>query len=51
MIGDRWGVSEAEVRRAYGCDAFVARPTLEAWCVDRQPWVALPGMEVSLDRE
>lgn len=31
MIGDRWGVSEAEVRRVYGCDAFVPRPTLEAW--------------------
>lgn len=31
VIGDRWGVSDAEVRRTYGCDAFVARPTLEAW--------------------
>ncbi|NPC43632.1 polyketide cyclase [Nocardioides sp. zg-1230] len=31
MIGDRWGVSDADVRRAYGCDAFVIRPTLEAW--------------------
>ena len=26
-------------------------PTVEAWCVDRQPWVALPGMAASLDRE
>jgi hypothetical protein len=26
-------------------------PTIEAWCVDRQPWVTLPGMAVSLDRE
>jgi hypothetical protein len=26
-------------------------PTIEAWCVDRQPWVSLPGMAVSMDRE
>ena len=26
-------------------------PTVEAWCVDRQPWVELPGMAVSLERE
>ena len=26
-------------------------PTIEAWCVDRQPWVSLPGMAVSLERE
>jgi hypothetical protein len=26
-------------------------PTVEAWCVDRQPWVSLPGMTVSLERE
>ncbi len=31
MIGDRWGVSEAEVARAYGCDAFEPAPTLQAW--------------------
>ena len=31
MIGDRWGVSEDEVRRRYGCDAFVDRPRLRAW--------------------
>ena len=31
MIGDRWGVSDEETRRAYGCDAFVDHPTLEAW--------------------
>jgi hypothetical protein len=31
MIGDRWGVSDAEVDRAYGCDAFVTAPTLRAW--------------------
>jgi len=27
------------------------RPTVEAWCEHRQPWVELPGMDVSLDRE
>jgi len=26
-------------------------PTIEAWCVDRQPWVSLPGMAVSMERE
>ncbi len=31
MIGDRWGVTQAEVERSYGCDAFVTSPTLEAW--------------------
>jgi hypothetical protein len=31
MIGDRWGVSDAEVRRTYGCDVFVTAPTLQAW--------------------
>lgn len=31
MIGDRWGVTDAETRRRYGCDAFVSDPTLEAW--------------------
>jgi hypothetical protein len=27
------------------------RPNVEAWCVDRQPWVSLPGISVSLERE
>jgi hypothetical protein len=31
MIGDQWGVSDAEVRRRYGCDDLVIAPTLEAW--------------------
>jgi hypothetical protein len=31
MIGDRWGVSDAEVRRHYGCDDLVPHPTMEAW--------------------
>lgn len=31
MIGDRWGVTDDEVRRRYGCDRFVTEPTLEAW--------------------
>ena len=26
-------------------------PTVEVWCVDRQPWVSLQGMAVSLERE
>jgi hypothetical protein len=31
MIGDRWGVTEEEVARRYGCDDLVPDPTLEAW--------------------
>jgi hypothetical protein len=31
MIGDRWGVSDAEVARAYPCDEFVASPGFQAW--------------------
>lgn len=32
-------------------DRSGVRPTVEVWCVDRQPWVALPGMIASLERE
>lgn len=32
-------------------DKSAVNPTVEVWCVDRQPWVELPGMAVSLDRE
>lgn len=31
MIGDRWGVDDAEVARRYGCDAVVPSPVLRAW--------------------
>ena len=31
MIGERWGVTEAETRRRYGCDDLISAPTLEAW--------------------
>jgi hypothetical protein len=31
MIGDRWGVTDAEVARHYPCDAFVAAPAMQAW--------------------
>jgi len=31
MIGDKWGVTDAEVSRPYPCDEFVASPTLSAW--------------------
>ncbi|MDM4778074.1 SRPBCC family protein [Micromonospora sp. b486] len=48
MLGDRWGVSDAETRRRYPCDDFVPAPTLRAWrgvSVDAPPstvwrWVA-----------
>lgn len=32
-------------------DKSDVQPTVEAWCVDRQPWVELPGMAMSMDRE
>jgi hypothetical protein len=32
-------------------DRSEVQPTVEVWCVDRQPWVELPGMAVSLERE
>ncbi len=32
-------------------DKSTVLPTVEVWCADRQPWVSLPGMAVSLDRE
>jgi hypothetical protein len=31
MIGDRWGVTDSEIRRPYRCDDFVASPVLQAW--------------------
>ena len=31
MIGDRWGVTEQEVARAYPCDALVVTPYLPLW--------------------
>lgn len=48
MIGDRWGVGDSEVLRAYPCDDLVASPVLEAWRGIRieapaaavWPWVA-----------
>lgn len=32
-------------------DKSAITPGTEAWCVDRQPWVELPGITTSLDRE
>ncbi|SEG48983.1 hypothetical protein SAMN04489712_105508 [Thermomonospora echinospora] len=31
MLGDRWGVTDREILRAYPCDDFVVSPTLRAW--------------------
>ena len=31
MIGDRWGVTDAEVSRRYPCDEIVRAPVLQAW--------------------
>jgi hypothetical protein len=32
-------------------DKSGVQPNTEAWCAHRQPWVTLPGMTTSLDRE
>jgi hypothetical protein len=48
MIGDRWGVADADVSRSYPCDDFAAAPVLQAWRGVRVeapaaavwPWVA-----------
>ncbi|MGW4463756.1 polyketide cyclase [Micromonospora sp. NPDC004704] len=48
MLGDRWGVTESEILRAYPCDDFVVSPVLQAWRGVRVnapapavwPWVA-----------
>lgn len=31
MLGDRWGVTDAEVARRYPCDDLVPSPALQAW--------------------
>ncbi len=31
MIGDRWGVTAAEIERHYPCDDLVPAPVLQAW--------------------
>ncbi len=31
VIGDRWGVTDAEVARRYPCDDVVTAPVLQAW--------------------
>ena len=31
MIGDRWGVTDAEVARPYPCDEFAPEPVFAAW--------------------
>lgn len=31
MIGDRWGVTDAEIARSYPCDRLVPSPALQVW--------------------
>jgi hypothetical protein len=31
VIGDRWGVTDAEIARRYPCDDVVTSPVLQAW--------------------
>jgi hypothetical protein len=32
-------------------DKSIVQPGVEVWCEQKQPWVSLPGIGVSLDRE
>lgn len=32
-------------------DRSAVQPGVEVWCINKQPWVSLPGIGVSLDRE
>ena len=32
-------------------DKSDVQPMVEVWCVDRQPWVDLPGIAISLEQE
>jgi hypothetical protein len=43
LIGDRWGVSDAEVARHYPCDDYVRSPVLQAW---RGVSIAAPPAQV-----
>lgn len=53
MIGDRWGVSDAETLRHYPCDDLVRAPTLQAWrgvSVDAEPatvWARLKQVRLA----
>ena len=53
MIGDRWGVSDAETRRHYPCDDLVPAPNLQAWrgvSVDAEPaavWARLKQVRLA----
>lgn len=31
MLGDRWGVTDADIARRYPCDDVVASPVMQAW--------------------
>lgn len=47
VIGDRWGVTAAEIKRRFPCDELIPAPGFEAWrgvtvdapCEDVWPWV------------
>ena len=32
-------------------DRSDVNPNVEVWCIDKQPWVSLPGMAMSMERE
>lgn len=47
MLGDRWGVTDAEVARHYPCDDLVPAPTLQVWrgvTVDAPPAAVWPWL-------
>jgi len=50
MIGDRRGVDESEILRAYPCDDFVASPALQAWRTRRWAAPALSAGDLVMAR-
>lgn len=51
IVSEMLGTGAIAVKAGTLDDKSSVSPTVEVWCVDRQPWVELPGMAISLDRE
>lgn len=51
IVSELLGPGMTAVKAGTLDDRSAVAPTAEVWCVDRQPWVELPGMTVSMERE
>lgn len=51
IVSELVGPGVSAVKAGTLDDASAVQPAVEVWCVDKQPWVSLPGMAASLDRE